>query len=127
MADEVEFGVVIWWPDQAESLAAPGDKARLLEHDVNGRVCRILGQDGPFKLIKCGGATFRISPEQIRAASNVKFEVGDKVRYEGEAGEVTDVVWHWVKAEPYYLLPFPDRKSSRRYFGNELVAEPVGA
>lgn len=124
MAHEGDFGVVVWWPDEDEGLAAPGDKARLLEHDANGRVCRIVGEEGPFKVIRCAGATFSISPEQIRPASNVKFEVGDKARYQGQMGEIVDVVWHWTKGEPYYLLRFGGKKSSRRYYGNELDAEP---
>jgi len=117
---EQNFGVVQWGADEDEQLAAPGDKSRLLEHCVGGRVVVVLGDDGDFKLIRFGEHEFRISSENIVPARNVKYTKGEIFLYNQKETKVVDVIWHYGRGEPFYILTIDGKKSSRRYFNEDL-------
>ena len=115
-----KFGVVQWTSETDERLAAPGEKSRLLEHRVNGRVALLVGADGSFQRVRIGDQEFRISAEKIAPAEGTKYAVGDELILDGKPTKVKEVVWHYAKNQPFYLLDIDGKKSSKRYFNDDL-------
>jgi hypothetical protein len=79
-------------------------------------------QDGRFWL---GGPDHQLSvaPDQLLNVGALPFGRGDHVRLtDGRVATIVDCVWHYKQQQPMYFLAFDGKKSSRRYFPEELTA-----
>lgn len=114
-----KFGVVRWASETDEQLAAHTETRRL-GHSINGRVIVLVRADGPDQLIRIGDHEFKISSEKIVPVEGEIYAVGDEVLVDGRQAKIRDAIWHYAKNQPFYLLDIDGKKSSKRYFNDDL-------
>ncbi|SEB67351.1 hypothetical protein [Rhodobacter sp. 24-YEA-8] len=97
----------------------------LLHNRLRGHVYQVVGHDGDYLVIKYGTEEFSISKDAcIKLAVQNVLQVGEKVALTESSAVacIREIVWHFKRQEPFYLVTVDDRKKSRRYAHHELVA-----
>ena len=54
-----------------------------------------------------------------------EYRIGQTVMTKDKRGVVVDIEWHFKDSVPIYFLAFEGKRSSRRYFENELAFTPL--
>jgi hypothetical protein len=115
---------------KGENFSPPEDADRFWQLRRVNSVGRIGEEDGAFAVVEYGDDRFRMRRDKLVdiPASRIKFVIGDAASTGERVGTVFDVAWHYKRDEPYYLLRFGGRRSSRWHFNDELqdVESPDG-
>jgi len=92
-----------------------------------GRLFRCVGSDSDFIILEHAGKHYRVRPSLARPVPDPAFGYGDTVRATGSGVEkravVRDMMWHFRRNQPFFLLTVEGKKSSRRYWSDELRAD----
>jgi len=115
------FGIYPWFPGDDEALIAEADVGAFRDLLPNGKVFYCAGIEGDRLVLKYGEKVFRVSPILFREVKTVVRAVGSTVRLaDGSLATVADVMWHFARGEPMYLLILSGKKKSRRYWNSDL-------
>ena len=117
------YGLYPWFPELGSELVHPDDLQKLRDFHPFGKVFHTVeGED--WIVLHYQDHRFRVRPEKFRPVSGIRYWIGDRVMalQSGRlrAAAVDDVHWHFKLERPMYFLSFDGKRSSRRYFDDEL-------
>lgn len=118
------FGVCNWFPEHGGHLVAPHDLEGFTALRPNGKVFQCLGDESGFLVVRYGDRLFHVSQEVVKSVPSPEYRIGQTVITKGKYGVVVDIEWHFKDSVPIYFLTFEGKRSSRRYFENELAVIP---
>jgi len=114
-----------WWPDTCDhSIIHQDDLASMMATYPHGRVFYCAGNDSEYLFMVYCNEVFRIKPnELLKEVSDPRFYFGDQVK-EFQSPErikiINDIVWHFRKNKPYFLLSIDNKVSSKWVFADEI-------
>jgi hypothetical protein len=113
-----------WFDEHGASCIHPDDFNDFKDLKPNGKLFRCLGTDEDFVIVERAGRSYRVKPSLAKAIPSPAFTYGDAVRVtsggEERRGIVRELMWHFQRNEPYFLLEIEGKTSSRRYWTSEL-------
>jgi hypothetical protein len=120
------WGLYPWSRENGTDLIHPDDLALVLTQCLFGNVCEVLGEEGPYLVLRFSSFQFRGRPVLFRPVPPPVFRPGQEVMTKAprtlRKGVIRDIVWHFKRNEPVYLLAISGRGLNRRYFAWELEA-----
>lgn len=113
-----------WFEEHGVSCIHPDDLNDFKDLKPNGKLFKCLGADGDFVILEHTGRSYRVKPSLAKAMPAPAFAYGDMVQVtssgEERHGVVREIMWHFQRNEPYFLLEIEGKASSRRYWSGEL-------
>lgn len=116
-------GLYPWFEEDDVHLIYPEDVDIARKLVLHGKVFYCAEQYGEFIRIVYGDYSLRVKPQLFQPVRSLHFKFGDLVTVrssEGKKGTIINIGWHYKSDEPMYYLMFNGKKSSRRYFEQEL-------
>jgi hypothetical protein len=118
-----------WFEEHGVSCVHPDDLDDFKALKPNGRLFRCIGSDENFLVLEHAGKQYRVTPSLAKPVPDPAFGYGDAVRVTSGGAErravVREIMWHFQRNQPYFLLEVEGKTSSRRYWSDELCAGPA--
>ncbi len=117
-----KWGLYQWFEEHGTTLVHPFDLDALRSFHPNGRVFECIAEDDCFLVLRYGEAQFRVRPSLFKEVPAPKWKIGETVEVvdKGRLGQVTEIKWHFQRAEPMYFLSFDGKISKKRYWSRDL-------
>jgi hypothetical protein len=110
-----------WFEEQGTDKVHPDDLAAFRALGPAGKVFRVVEPGPPLATLEYRDRRYRVHPALMREVADPGFRPGQAVLLEdGSAAEVTDVLWHHQRNEPFFQLAVGGKRKSRRYWASEL-------
>jgi uncharacterized protein DUF6960 len=118
------WGMYPWIPSRGESLIHPDDRSANLWEKLFGKLlyCSGITDDG-YLLLNDAHQTYRVKPDIYKVFPTPMFNYGDTVKDREKPeriGTIRNIEWHDKYGKEYYNLTIAGRKSTKRYFADEL-------
>jgi hypothetical protein len=114
------WGLYPWFPEHGEEYVHPEDVNAFRLLFPYGKAFAVLAEEDSYVVLQYGNARFRVKPDLLKPISAPANSFGEKVRVvshgEDVTGTVSDIQWHFERAEPYYLLMINGKRSKKRYW-----------
>jgi len=127
---EVEWCLYQWFEEQGIEYVHPDDINAFRSLKPNGKLFRCLGAEDGFAILEHAGRQYRVKPALVKPVPVPVFGYGDTVRVtsggENRPATIREIMWHFQRNEPYFLLDFGGKSSSRRYWSSEIRADDAG-
>ena len=119
-----EYGVYMWFSETSnDEYIHPSDLEAFRNMSPPGKVFRDCGSaDDGYIILQYGDRQFLVKSKLFRSVTNPKFQVGERVKItsKNETARVEDIVWHFRRGEPFYLLKQDGKVLKKRYYENDL-------
>jgi Family of unknown function (DUF6960) len=116
-----------WFLGDGVSYIHPDDLDDFKALMPYGKLFRCVGSDRDFIILERAGKHYRVMPSLARPVPDPAFRFGDRVRCLSGGVEkravVREIIWHFNRNQPYFLLTIEGKKASRRYWSDELRAD----
>lgn len=114
-----QFGLCVWSIEQGTHLVAPKDIHRFF---MTYAIFQCVGIENQWLKIQYKDDAYHVSADIFQPVPKPDFLVGQVVfvpRKECSA-EIVSMTWHFKDEKPIYFLSFDGKRSSRRYYADEL-------
>jgi len=114
-----KWGTYPWFLEHGIDKIHPDDMEDFKKEANNCKVFVCIDERGQFITLKYGENQYRVKKDLFNEVSNPEFAFGQTVRLKGTPGQdviITDIMWHYSKKEPYFLVEADGRKKSKRFF-----------
>jgi hypothetical protein len=114
-----------WFDEDGMDCIRPDDLNDIRHLRPNGKLFKCLGTNGDFAILQHNVRSYRVKPKQLAKTIPVPaFEYGDVVLAmsggEQRRGVIREIMWHFQRNEPFFLLAISGKAISRRYWASEL-------
>jgi hypothetical protein len=124
------YAITPWYPEHGSESIHPDDWSSFANFRPAGKVFKI-SKEGDWVRLRYGDHSFRVRRDLIRSVPAPRFHIGDSVRAKqhGAAAQATIVAieWHHKLDQPMYFLRFGEKRSSRRYYDEEVEPPQICA
>ena len=113
------WGLYPWFEEHGANLVHPHD---LLSFEPNNtRVFYCKNIEHEYLVLQFGHFEYRVKPINYKEIEKPKFIFNNQVTTRsGYSGKIVEIHWHYKDNRHYYLLELQGKKSSKRYFEEEL-------
>ncbi|GKX58673.1 DUF6960 family protein [Leminorella grimontii] len=120
------WGLYPWFDGDDVNFIHPDDIELARKLLLYGKVFYCIKQCREFIVLTYGDFSLRVNSCLFKTVRDILFFVGSNVSVvsslNDKVGTVIDIGWHHKNNEPIYYLSFNGKKSSRRYFEDELIS-----
>ena len=104
----------------------PSDIESFREDRPNsGVMLKCVADDGEYLTLCFRSSTYRVRPGYFKKLPKPGREYGDEVtiRTKGKVikAQITEIIWHHKRAEPYYMVSVDGKQLKRQYFEENLI------
>ena len=125
VAEEI-WGLYQWFEEHGTDLIHPEDLPGFRALIPNGKIFECVGRDEEYLTLRYGDMEFRVRPSLFKIVARPSRRFGEEVHLSnGKRGIVTDIQWHFQRAEAMYHLMFDGKKRSRRYWESDFAKEGI--
>jgi hypothetical protein len=116
-----------WFPEFGTNLVHPDDLDAFQRLIPNGKVFRCSESEGGFLKLQYGRDFYRVRPshlfKEVSRPEKVFFEMV-KILQKGKvlSAEVTDILWHFQRSSPFYLVSIDGKKLKKRYIASDFLS-----
>jgi hypothetical protein len=117
-----KWGTVPWVPSRAEEVHLE-DRESVDQLTFWDKVLKCIGiTDDGYLILQYSSDLYRVRPKLFATVPSPMFDFGQRVKDTvlNRNGTILHILWHGNRKEEYYILAINGRKSSRRYFANDL-------
>lgn len=122
-----EWCLYPWFESHGIEHIHPEDLSAFRDLKPNGRLFANLGIDGDYMVLQHAEKLFRVKPSLAKFVPAPAFSYGAAVRVingdEIRLAVVREIIWHFQRNEPFFLLEVEGKASSRRFWSSELEAQ----
>ena len=123
------WGLYQWFREHGVHLVHPDDLGAFERLMPNSKVFVCEGDEGEYLVLRYGQERYRAKPELFKVVSPPPKAFGEMVwvTKDGQPSEATvsDIIWHFQRQEPYFLLEFGGRKGTKQYWPSDFQT-PAG-
>ena len=114
------WGLYQWFREHGVHLVHPDDLGAFERLMPNSKVFICEGSEGDYLVLRYGQERYRTKPELFKVVPRPPRVFGETVwvTRDGRATEATvsDIIWHFQRREPFFLLEFDGKKGKKRYW-----------
>src|SRR4051812_46751337 len=102
------WGLYPWFRESGLDLIHPDDLAIVQAHSPYCVVCEVVGEEGPYLVLRYGERQFRGMPQLFRSVPSPTFRIGQWVTTRAprteRSGVVRGIGWHYERNEASFFL-----------------------
>jgi len=114
-----KWGTYPWFLEHGIDKIHPDDVDIFIKEANNCKMFECVKENSVFITLKYNERVYRVKKDLFNEVAAPRFAFGQKVKLVDESNQevlITDIMWHYDKNEPYYLVKVDNKKKSRRYF-----------
>ena len=117
------WGTYPWFAECGVDLIHPDDLEAFKQEVNNSKVFECIIEEKTYMTISYNNKRYRVKSKLFQPVPVPKYNFGEmvKIRKNGEAAVITDIMWHYGGKKHYYFLAIGNKKKSRRYWEAELI------
>ena len=117
------WGTYPWFGEHRAEKIHPDDRESFKRVANNVKVFEFFQGNGNYNIFRYANQAYRINDTLSKILPEPSYWYGENViiKNKGELkGKVCDVMWHFNEKQFYYFLSIDGKKTSKRYFEDEL-------
>lgn len=118
------WGLYQWFEEHGNSLVHPDDLDTLRNLAPNGKVFQLVAEDGDFIKLRYADKYIRVKPSLFKQVPTPAFQFDEPVSFlkdqKNVTGKITDISWHFQKAQPIFLLEANGKRPTKQYYAADL-------
>jgi hypothetical protein len=114
-----KWGTYPWFLEHGKDKIHPDDMDNFKKETNNCKVFECVEECSQFITLKYGENQYRVKNDLFNEVPTPGFTFGQTVRLTETPGQdaiITDIMWHYVNKEPYFLVKVDGKKKSKRFF-----------
>ncbi|MBL8892632.1 MAG: hypothetical protein JNL67_21830 [Planctomycetaceae bacterium] len=119
------WGLFPWFPESSEGLVHAEDIVTVKRLMPYGKVFQRTETSGVFDIFTYGDVTFRGKREFFKTVRPPNKQIGDRVfissNGERVQGVIIEIMWHFEKNSPFYILAIEGKRKSKRYWESDFL------
>jgi hypothetical protein len=120
-----KHGLCQWFEEDGAELIHPDDIERFRQLMPSARVFHCDGVEGEYLVLAYGEHRFRVKRSLFRPVDRPARAIGESVSLMTKGnlvhGVITDIVWHFQRAEPYYHVTANGKELKKRYWKDDFI------